>query len=71
VLYAGALFSRTMTSINNASKVNCDSPGPKACLLFDERQNPCDSLVHKVFVQKQELADAKTLHKGSSLQDWA
>jgi hypothetical protein len=27
--------------------------------------------VHKVFVQKQELANAKTLHKGSSLQEWA
>jgi hypothetical protein len=33
--------------------------------------NPCDSPVCKVFVHKQELADAKTLHNGSSLQEWA
>jgi hypothetical protein len=54
-----------------SSKVNRDSPAHKAHLPFDERQNPCDSPVHKVFVHKQELADAKTLLEGSSLQEWA
>jgi hypothetical protein len=40
-------------------------------LPFDERQNPHDSPVPSVFVHKPELADAKTMHKGSSLQEWA
>jgi hypothetical protein len=71
VFYIGDLFSRTTTSIYYTSKVNRDSPVHKTRLPFDERQNPRDSPVHKVFVHKQELADAKTLHEGSSLQEWA
>jgi hypothetical protein len=58
-------------SIYNTSKVNHDSPVHKTCLPFDERPNPHDSPVRKVFVHKQELANAKTLHEGSSLQEWA
>jgi hypothetical protein len=70
VFMVGDFFSRTIMSACNTSKVKQSLADTLSRLPFDERQNPCDLPVNTV-VHKLELADAKTMHKGSSRQEWA